>query len=265
MRSAIPRVCPGCRQRVTGKCLRCNASSASPAPKRQAKRAGYGRREADRRHDTVRAWVQRNGWTCPGWKRDPHPAKDLTADHVDPLALGGPQSGELEVLCKSCNSAKQAFLPPPVIPGLTLTLVSGPPCGGKSTYVKTHAQPTDLIVDYDALAVALQPAGSTHQHVEAHKHLIWEARDAILERLRLGEHGVRNAWVIASAPKKADRQRYRQRYGAQVVVVMSPEEVCLRRSLGERPGDWYGHVRDWFASYERDERDRVVDGFDRGA
>lgn len=266
VRSAIPRICPGCRKPVRGKCLSCNASRSPDAPKRtQAKRAGYGRREMDRRHDTVRAWVQRNGWVCPGWRRDTHPAKDLTADHVDPIGLGGPQDGALEVLCRSCNSAKQASLPPPAVPGLTLTLVAGPPCGGKSTYVRTHAAVSDLIVDYDALAIALQPAGATHQHIEAHKHFIWEARDAILERLRLGGHGVRTAWVIASAPKRADRDRYRNRYGAQVVMVWSPEEVCLRRSLGERPEDWFGHVRGWFASYERDDRDLVVDGFVRGA
>lgn len=208
--------------------------------------------------------MERNGWVCPGWRRDAHPAQDLTADHADPLALGGPQGGALEVLCRSCNSSKQASLPAPVIPGLTVTLVAGPPCGGKSSYLRAHADPTDLVIDYDALAVALQPAGETHRHVEAHKHFIWEARDAVLERLRLGEHGVRTAWIVASAPKRSDRERYRRRYGAQVVLVWSPEEVCLRRASGERPGDWFGHVRSWFASYERDERDVVVDGYDRG-
>lgn len=264
MRNPVPRICPGCRRRVTGKCPSCNASKPPSAPSKPANRIGYGRREADRRNDTVRAWVDRNGWLCPGWKRDAHSAKDLTADHVDPIGLGGPQSGALEVLCKSCNSAKQDSLPPPELAGLTLTLIAGPPCGGKSSYLLAHAQPTDLVVDYDALAVALQPAGTTHGHVETHKQFVWEARDAVLERLRLGNHGVRRAWVIASAPRKADRDRYRQRYGAQVVVVLSPEEVCLRRAMGERPGDWYGYVRNWFGSYEPDPRDTVVRGYDPG-
>lgn len=247
---------------MIGKCDVCEQPKAAQPPPLRASRAGYGRREADRRKDTVRAWVERNGWVCPGWNRGEHPAKDLTADHVDPLGLGGPQTGALEVLCKPCNSAKQDSLPPPQIPGLTVTLIAGPPCGGKSSYLLAHADPTDLVVDYDALAVALQPAGASHGHIETHKQFVWEARDAVLERLRLGNHGVRRAWVIASAPRKADRNRYRQRYGAQVVVVMSPEEVCLRRSLGERPGDWYGYVRSWFSSYEPDARDTVVHGYD---
>lgn len=255
-----PRICPTCRKAFAAKrCPRCVTETPS---RPRASRVGYGRKEADRRNDTVRAWVQRNGWVCPGWKRAEHAAEDLTADHVDPIGLGGPQSGVLAVLCKSCNSAKQDSLPPPSVPGLTVTLIAGPPCGGKSTYLLKHAAPGDLVVDYDALAVALQPAGTSHGHVEAHKYFIWEARDAVLERLRLGSHGVRNAWVIASAPKRKDRERYRHRYGARVVVVMSPEEVCLRRAMGERPDDWYAHARGWFDSYEPDERDTVVLGYD---
>lgn len=265
MSNPVPHICPGCRRRVVGKCPACRPPEPSTSAARpRASRQGYGRKEADRRHDTIRAWVERNGWVCPGWRRDQHPAADLTADHVDPLALGGPQSGVLAVLCKPCNSAKQDSLPAPVVPGLTLTLVAGPPCGGKSSYVRENAAPTDLVVDFDALAVALQPAGTTHGHIPAHKQFVLEARDAVLERLRLGGHPVRTAWVITAAAKKADRDRYRRRYNAQVVVVVSPEEVCLRRAMGERPGDWGSYVRQWFSSYEPDARDTVVRGFDPG-
>ena len=34
-------------------------------------------------------------------------------------------------------------------------VVSGPPCGGKSTYVDSHAQPGDLRIDYDKIALSL--------------------------------------------------------------------------------------------------------------
>lgn len=269
MRS-FPRICPTCRRTVTGQCELCDQNPREfrapvSAPRQGSKRrAGYGRREADRRNDTVRAWVERNGWNCPGWKRAAHPAQDLTADHLDPPGLGGAEGGPLAVLCRSCNSAKQDSLPPPVTPGFVLTLIAGPPCGGKNTYLAGQAGPQDLIVDFDALAVALQPSGRSHGHVAAHKPLVCEARDAVLERLRLGGHGVRRAWVIASAPRRADRERYRHRYAARVVVVMSPEEVCLRRAMGQRPDSWAGYVRDWFAAYEPDERDELVDGFVRG-
>ena len=52
---------------------------------------------------------QYGNW-CPGYERDPHPAIDLTADHVVPLAAGDAplDPGNLAVLCRSCNSTKGA-------------------------------------------------------------------------------------------------------------------------------------------------------------
>lgn len=57
------------------------------------------------------AWVARHGWTCPGWKRAPHPSRDLTLDHVIPVVEGGQFCGPVRVLCRSCNSARQASPP----------------------------------------------------------------------------------------------------------------------------------------------------------
>jgi 5-methylcytosine-specific restriction endonuclease McrA len=51
------------------------------------------------------AHVERHGWWCPGWKRDAHPSRDLTVDHVVPLIDGGAalDPANLRVLCRSCN------------------------------------------------------------------------------------------------------------------------------------------------------------------
>jgi len=53
------------------------------------------------------------GNQCPGYGRDPHPAIDLTADHVVPLAAGGAplDIANCAVLCRSCNSTKGASEP----------------------------------------------------------------------------------------------------------------------------------------------------------
>lgn len=256
----VPRICPGCRRRVVGRCATCDAvtrHTATPKPKDST----YGLRERNRRSDTVTAWVTMHGWVCPGWQRPEHPAKDLAADHIIARRLGGPQDGPLQVLCRGCNSAKGASLPPPVVPGLSVVLVAGPPCGGKNAYLREHAGTADLIVDYDALAGALQLNPADHAHLEAHKPMICEARDAILDRLIMGGHHVRRAWVINSGAKRIDRDHYRKRHGAHVVMVLSPEDVCLARALGQRPGSWATYIRRWFAEYEPDARDEVVRGY----
>ncbi len=48
------------------------------------------------------------GPVCPGWQREAHPATDLTADHVIPLAAGGAplDPDNVGVLCRSCGSRK---------------------------------------------------------------------------------------------------------------------------------------------------------------
>lgn len=207
----------------------------------------------------MRVHVEQYGWVCPGWKKPPHPAEKLTADHVLPTGRGGRQDGPLRVLCRSCNSSRQAELDTPIVPGLTLTLVCGPGGSGKNHYVREQALPSDLVIDYDAIALALQPAGAeSHHHVESHFPFIASARDAVLDRLVLGNHKVRRAWVIHTGAKKSLREHFRQRYGAQVVVILPPEEMCLQRVMNERPREWWGYVRSWFEAYEPDPRDTVI-------
>lgn len=64
--------------------------------------------EINRRRAAVRAWVDEHGWVCPGYGVPAHESHDLTADHVTPVARGGPPDGELAVLCRSCNGRKAA-------------------------------------------------------------------------------------------------------------------------------------------------------------
>ena len=53
--------------------------------------------------EAVASCVRVNGWVCPGWERDPHESRDLTAAHSTAVAVGGVGS-LLSVLCRSCNS-----------------------------------------------------------------------------------------------------------------------------------------------------------------
>jgi len=64
--------------------------------------------ETRRRAATVAEHRGRVGDWCPGWRRPPHPATDLTADHVVPVGAGGSEHGVLAVLCRPCNSSKHA-------------------------------------------------------------------------------------------------------------------------------------------------------------
>lgn len=73
---------------------------AAPSP---SSRAGDDPAERERRAAAVSAWVNDNGWVCPGYRRDPHVSHDLTAAHATAVAAGGTRS-PLTVLCRGCNS-----------------------------------------------------------------------------------------------------------------------------------------------------------------
>ena len=60
--------------------------------------------------DVKSSSIQMNGYICSGWKRPPHFATDLTADHPLPTSKGGNEYQELVVYCRSCNSSKQSTI-----------------------------------------------------------------------------------------------------------------------------------------------------------
>lgn len=68
----------------------------------------------------VAAYRSGHGDLCPGWGRAAHLAdppggrNPLSADHVIPTSLGGPQyPGDYQILCRGCNARKGARVAPP--------------------------------------------------------------------------------------------------------------------------------------------------------
>ncbi len=92
--------CPKCRRR---NCANPTHRYRSRGPRSEFKSWP----EIQRRAAAVDNWRLTNGDTCPGWHTPPHESNDLTADHIIPVAAGGPETGELGVLCRICNSRKQ--------------------------------------------------------------------------------------------------------------------------------------------------------------
>lgn len=108
MSRARLRVCsePGCP----------TLSDRPRCPKHQAQVDRHQRRttptkvnrgpDIQRRAAAVAAHRATRGDWCPGFERSPHASADLTADHVHDQQAGGAWDGELEVMCRSCNSRK---------------------------------------------------------------------------------------------------------------------------------------------------------------
>lgn len=140
-----------------------------------------------------------------------------------------------------------------------LTLVCGPPCSGKNTWVRDHAHPGDLVVDLDALyhAVNANPTRADHDQPASLTPFALDARDAIINRLLHGDHNVRAAWIIHSAPEAATRAEWKQR-GANIVMINADLDVLTHRAQGQRPTPWVDHITDWHRRYTPGHIDRTI-------
>lgn len=110
-RASRPCSEPGCPA-VAGPRGRCPQHQAEREQYEKAtvptKVSGARWSERQRRATTVRQHRENRGDWCPGYGRPPHPSTDLTADHIVAQADGGAADGPLTVLCRSCNSRKNA-------------------------------------------------------------------------------------------------------------------------------------------------------------
>lgn len=115
-----------------------------------------------------------------------------------------------------------------------LTVVVGPCCAGKSTYVAAKRRADDVVVDVDDLCAALgarDPRRATaYQRAAALK-----ARDAVVEQARQGADA--DVWLIHSHPSPERLAAYR-RQGWAVVVVDPGMEECMRRAAADARPRW---------------------------
>lgn len=182
--------------------------------------------------------LERDGHRCQ--IRGPKCKKTATqVDHIVPVADGGPMfdPSNCRAACSWCNTwraQRQKSRDGWKRAATHIVLVMGPPAAGKTTYVKQHAGPGDVVIDYDAIAQALGPGGGRHE-------LVMQLRGKLLTQLRRGELQAGRAWVLSCDPA-ADR-----RFPYHDVVVLDPgKEEVLRRCAAERPAHLLRVVEDWY-------------------
>lgn len=135
-----------------------------------------------------------------------------------------------------------------------LTVVTGPPCAGKTTHITEHREPADVVIDLDHLAVAL---GSPHPHVawtgsrSGHDVLAYAVRAflvrTLMEDLKSGGFQDRTVWLVATAPQSWQWREY-ERVGADIVELDPGREECHRRAAADgRPAGTGVQIDRWYA------------------
>lgn len=166
-----------------------------------------------------------------------------SADHIIPRSLGG--SDTLDNLAPAhlwCNKKRGNRRL-----GASVVVVTGPPCSGKSTYVNDHAGPNDVVIDLDALALALMPPGAHHHVYPPHvRHVAIGARNtAIARATRLSEQC--RVFLIHADPTPEQRREYR-RHQWRMVDIDPGKDVCLARARvpGARPPSAVTFIHAWY-------------------
>jgi hypothetical protein len=186
-------------------------------------------------------------------------------DHIIPKESGGTDALEnLQGLCTEHHRIKTArerqwhvrYGEGSIVP---VTIVSGSPGSGKTTWVMAHKRDGDLIVDFDALYMALSGL-PWYDRPSVLMPFVAEARDAVIGRLSRHSQ-VRHAWIITSESSKAKLKQMAQQLrpndptDATVVVMDVGMNECLKRIANDerrkdKYSEWEPVVRDWYRKFE---------------
>jgi predicted kinase len=123
-----------------------------------------------------------------------------------------------------------------------ITVVSGPPCAGKSTYITENRQSGDVVVDLDPLLSAF---GASERSFEgSFNKVALAARAAAIDTILAGVDC--DAWIIDTNLLPDSLAKYMDA-GAEFVALDPGMDECLTRAA-ERP-EWTADViRDWYAA-----------------
>ena len=130
-----------------------------------------------------------------------------------------------------------------------LTIVTGPPCAGKSTHVDQHRQPGDVVIDFDRIAAALGYDGDQVDWSQdtPHRHLARVARAAVLKTVLAGQFRDRGVWVVETSPERWQAAAYR-RAGATIIELDPGAGECHRRATATaRPATTHSEIDAWYA------------------
>jgi HK97 family phage prohead protease len=125
----------------------------------------------------------------------------------------------------------------------SINVVVGPPCAGKSTYVKDHAQSGEVVVDYDLIAKALG-SKEAHQSTGSVREVALSARMSAISRINRGIDD--DAWIIHTNPNDNMVSEYKK-VGAHFILVDPGMDVCLARSK-QRNESTESAIRAWYRS-----------------
>lgn len=201
------------------------------------------------------ALIAERGMRCEKCGRLLIHESDIEADHIQELTPATVYDGNsalnpanVQLLCKDCHNAKHRRYGHE---RQQVYIVYGSPCSGKSTYVREHMHRGDIVLDFDTLYSCLSGC-QLYDKPQNVKAVIYEARDNIINsiKVRLGKWNT--AYIIGTYPHKAQRESLAKQLNAQLILIDTDKDTCLANAMsrGVFADEYRKYVEQWFASYE---------------
>ena len=129
-----------------------------------------------------------------------------------------------------------------------MIIVAGPPCSGKTTYVRQRALSEEEVLDWDTIYTELAGEGPRPAPVG------WNPlRQATETEFRRRWEQQTTGWVIRCAPNNRQRSFMRDQKQATSVVLATPTGECIRRLMLDetRPDKqaWSVEIVRWWSAY----------------
>lgn len=123
-------------------------------------------------------------------------------------------------------------------------IITGPPCAGKSTYVRENAKAGDLRVDYDMIAQALG-AENSHTAEGLIRQAAFDAREGAISAALKQQDS--ESWIIHTSPSEEHMKMYEEA-GAEVIPLDPGYDVCMERAKQDgRPQQTIDGIEKWYA------------------
>lgn len=183
---------------------------------------------------------------------------DIVAHHIQPLTLQNVNDYSISlnpanILLVSQRAHNEIHARFGYCAQRKVYVVHGAPCSGKSSFVNSIKGNSDLVVDIDNLWEAV--TGKRYHKPAALKAHVFAMRAALLETVKTRAGKWERCYIIEGLPFKAERERVRDIYGAELIHIDTDMETCLQRlqaddSRREYAAEWQQYIEDYFSRYQ---------------